>query len=133
MGEIQEYLEKIEKLSAAHKDYKTEAYHFVLAALSHTVSKFDQPQHVSGQQLSWGIRNYAFDQFGPLAKTVLEYWGLHETLDFGKIVYRMIELKLMSKTETDSIEDFRNVFCFDEEFGKNYDFLAHEGEGDGSA
>lgn len=128
MKEIQEYLLLIEAVANKHSDYKTEAYHFILSALNATVSKLEKPRHLTGQELSIGIRDYVLDQFGPLAKTVLEYWGLKETLDFGNIVYRLIDVHLMSKTDQDSLNDFKNVYAFKEAFGKKYDFLK-DGEG----
>jgi uncharacterized repeat protein (TIGR04138 family) len=51
-----------------------------------------------------------------MAKTVLEHWGLKETGDFGNMVFNMIKVGLLSKTEEDSIEDFRDVFDFQETF-----------------
>ena len=51
-----------------------------------------------------------------MAKAVLEYWGITSTLDFGEIVYLLIEEGIMSKTKHDKIEDFTDVFDFDEEF-----------------
>jgi uncharacterized repeat protein (TIGR04138 family) len=85
-------------------------------------------RHLTGQELSLGIKDYVLQQFGPLARTVLEYWGIKTTFDFGKIVYYLIDAKLMTKTEEDSIDDFKDVYDFDEAFKKNYDYLEQDGE-----
>ncbi|MDD5269749.1 MAG: hypothetical protein PHE80_01005, partial [Candidatus Omnitrophica bacterium] len=74
--------------------------------------RFEKPRHVNGRELSEGLREYAIDQFGPLARTVLESWGVTKTEDFGNIVFNLIKAKLLSKTEEDSIEDFMDVFEF---------------------
>jgi len=71
-------------------------------------------RHVSGQQLCEGIRRYALRQYGGLAKCVLNEWGVRSTSDFGEIVYNLIGIGRMHKTDTDRREDFDNVFDFDE-------------------
>jgi len=102
----------LEKVAEKDPRYKIDAYLFVLNGLNHTVSRFEKPRHVNGKELSEGLREYAIDQFGPLARTVLESWGVAKTEDFGNIVFNLIKAKLLSKTEEDSIEDFRDVFEF---------------------
>ena len=58
----------------------------------------------------------SLDQIGPLARTVLEYWGVKETVDFGKIVFALVEVGLMRKTEEDTLEDFTAVYDFESAF-----------------
>ncbi|MFC1808511.1 Minf_1886 family protein [Candidatus Omnitrophota bacterium] len=128
MSAIEDYLGKIDAILEKHKEYKGEAYYFVMSALNHTITKMGEQRHLTGQELCVGIKDYAHEQFGPLSQTVLKYWGLKETFDFGKIVYYLIDSKLMNKTDEDSIEDFRDVYNFDEVFGKNYNYLAIENE-----
>ena len=76
------------------------------------MTTFSKPRHITGQEFCDGIRRYAIDQYGPLARTVLEYWGIHETLDFGKIVFALVDIGLMRKTEEDSLDDFKGVYDF---------------------
>lgn len=78
--------------------------------------------HISGQELSLAARQYAIDQYGALAKTVLNSIGIHCTGDFGEIVYNMIRIGRMRKTPEDKREDFDNVFDFDEAFENKYHF-----------
>jgi uncharacterized repeat protein (TIGR04138 family) len=99
--------------------YKTAAYLFILHSLDYTIRKIGKRRHVSGRELSLGIRDFALEQFGPTAGMVLEHWGLRKTIDFGNIVYNLIEAGLMRKTETDRLEDFDNVFLFKEAFSKS--------------
>ena len=116
MEEMEKVLKKIEGILARDPSYKFEAYSFVMAGLHYTVSKLEKPRHVSGKELSEGLRDYALDQFGPMARTVLEHWGIHRTHDFGKIVFLLIEAELLRKTEEDSISDFENVYDFAKAF-----------------
>lgn len=87
-----------------------------MAALHFTMRKIKPPRHVSGQELCEGIRKYAIDQFGPLARTVLEHWGIDATVDFGQIVFALVSIGLMRKTDEDSLEDFKAVYEFKDAF-----------------
>ncbi len=118
MEESGSFLEKIESILAKDSSYKLEAYTFVLAGLHDTVSKLKKPRHITGGELALGICKYALDQFGPMAKTVLHHWGIRTTLDFGKIVFALIDVQLLSKQPGDKLEDFENVYEFEESFGK---------------
>ena len=100
--------------------YPIEAYVFVQNGLQHTVKKLkgeatgkrDVSRHVTGQELSEGLRDFALLQWGFLAGTVLKRWNVTRTDDFGRIVFSLIEYGWMSKTEEDNEDDFRNVFDF---------------------
>jgi len=122
MDEIHSFLERLETVRQKHPEYKREAYHFVMISLHYTVSKLKDPRHVSGKELCFGIRDYALEQYGSMAMTVLEYWGLRETKDFGKIVFYLIEEGLMAKTDEDSIDDFKEVYSFDGTFNQKIEY-----------
>ena len=77
-------------------------------------------RHVSGQELCEAMRLYAHEQYGYLAKNVLNHWGLKSTSDFGEIVFNLIEIGQMRKTASDTREDFDKVFDFDEGFQRSY-------------
>ena len=72
--------------------------------------------HLSGRELCYIIRDYAWMQYGMLAKAVLNSWGLHSTGDFGEIVFHLIEAEEMWKSENDQRSDFDDVFDFDHAF-----------------
>lgn len=76
--------------------------------------------HVSGQQLLEGVREFALAQFGPMVVTVFNYWGVFRCEDFGVIVYDLIEAGLLSKSDTDSVEDFSGAYSFTDAFVKPY-------------
>jgi len=106
--------------------YPIDAYRFVQEGLSHTVDKLhgqegeQESKHITGPQLCQGLRDFALEQYGLLAPVVLRRWNITTTLDFGRIVFAMVESKLMSKTENDKIDDFRNVFDFRTAFETGY-------------
>lgn len=120
MKELENYLRKIETVIQKNHQYKFEAYSFVMAALHHTVSKLPKSRHISGSELLHGIRNYAQEQFGPMARTVLNYWGVRKTEDFGQIVFALVEVGILRKQPDDTLEDFKDVYDFKEVFDKGY-------------
>ena len=78
--------------------------------------KVVRPRHVSGPELVHGLRVYALDQYGPLAKTVLNAWGMRRSSDFGEIVFNLLRIGQMRKTESDRRSDFDDVYDFDVAF-----------------
>ncbi len=79
-------------------------------------------RHLTGQQLCEAIRLFALEQFGYLAKSVLNSWGLHATGDFGEIVYNLIDIHQMRKTKNDRREDFDDVFDFETGLRESFKF-----------
>ena len=104
--------------------YPIDAYIFVLEALFYTRKKFKMKGHVTGQQLLEGLRDLAKERYGLMAKTVFEHWGIAETLDFGNIVFNMVNEKMLGKTEGDRLDDFKDVYDFNDVFIKNYQLQA---------
>ena len=136
--------ETMAKLLQEDKRYKFDAYVFVFEALNYAQSvlgmgsesdsePLDLPeedpdpdeaegpqQHVSGQELCEAIREYALKQYGYMSKTVLNSWGIHETGDFGEIVFNLIGIGRMRKTPNDNREDFNDVYDFDTAFKQEF-------------
>jgi uncharacterized repeat protein (TIGR04138 family) len=77
-------------------------------------------RHVTGQQLCEAIRQFALEQYGYMAKTVLNCWGIHTTGDFGDIVFNLIRIGRMRKTPDDSRADFENVYDFETAFQQDF-------------
>jgi uncharacterized repeat protein (TIGR04138 family) len=77
-------------------------------------------RHITGQELLEGIRQFALNQFGPMAVTVLEEWGVRNSRDFGEIVFSMVEIELLAKTENDNRDDFNNGYDFTDAFRKPF-------------
>jgi uncharacterized repeat protein (TIGR04138 family) len=76
----------------------------------------EDERHITGQQLCEAIRVYATKQYGGMAKSVLNHWGVHTTGDFGEIVFNLIAIGQMRKTDNDRREDFDQVFDFGDAF-----------------
>jgi uncharacterized repeat protein (TIGR04138 family) len=113
-------LNLLEKLREQNPRYSDAAYLFVLSALQHAIDRLDEPRHITGQELAEGVKDLAIEQFGPMARTVLEHWGIHATSDMGAIVYALIDCRVLIKQESDSLDDFRDVFEFDDAFDRDY-------------
>lgn len=96
------------------------AYAFVLAALEEVVSRLPRRRHVSGGELAEGCRGLALRLWGPLAKTVLWEWNIRSTRDIGDLVFNLLDIGVLSKDETDSREDFNDLFDFTQVFETNY-------------
>jgi uncharacterized repeat protein (TIGR04138 family) len=125
----------ISELLRRDRRYHFDAYAFVFEALTFAKDKMglgatagadpddadeEADRHVTGQQLCEAIRRYAHEQYGYLAKHVLNHWGVRSTGDFGEIVFNLIEIGLMRKTPEDRREDFDDVFGFDEGFQHSF-------------
>ncbi len=102
--------------------YKPQAYAVVLAALEVARIQTGKSKHVTAVELLQGIKTLAQKDFGIMAKTVLEFWGIKTTDDIGEIVFNLIDAKLLSKTDEDKKEDFHKVFDFDKAFVNEYPF-----------
>jgi len=113
--------EAFARIQAKDTRYHRDAYYFVREALDFTQKNVAKDargrvRHVSGQELLAGIREFTLQQFGPMAKTVLEEWGIKSCEDFGEIVFNMIEVEWLAKTAKDSRADFAGGYTFDEAF-----------------
>lgn len=131
------------KLLKTDKRYKFDAYLFVFEALNYAHEKMGigeeapteesatepvapkggkrrGPKHLTGQQLCEAVRQYGLEQFGLMAKAVLNSWGVQSTGDIGNIVFNLIEIEQMRKTKQDRREDFDNVFDFETAFVRDF-------------
>jgi uncharacterized repeat protein (TIGR04138 family) len=108
--------------SIRHKDdrYQPDAFQFVREALDYRVTRLDNRRHISGRELLEGVRNLALDRYGPMARSVLNHWGINTGEDVGNIVFHLVEAGVMSKTDQDSMADFSGVIRFDEQFESDY-------------
>lgn len=120
MTELQFAEEILEKLQARNPRFHGKAFLFLLSALHEVLADLEAPRHVSGEELAYGVRELALRQYGPMARTVLGHWGIHDTEDLGEIVFAMVECGVLVKREEDRREDFRSLFDFEEVFERDY-------------
>jgi uncharacterized repeat protein (TIGR04138 family) len=124
----QDFPEIVTQICKEDPRFDRKAYDFVRLGLDQTVKELrkkdsaraEKSRHVSGPELLEGLRAYALDQYGPLAKTVLDAWGVRRCQDFGDIVFNLIEYNVFSKTDNDRREDFSDTYTFEEAFVKPY-------------
>lgn len=113
--------------------YKVEAYEFVRESLAYAQDKLGlgeshgeeadgEPvqRHLTGQQLCDASRQYALEQFGMMARVVLNNWGIYSTSDLGEVVYNLISVDLMKRSKSDKREDFDDVFDFSTAFESEF-------------
>ncbi len=125
MAESRDFSEVIDEILHDDPRYSKNAYYFVRKALDTTVQSISKKAkrpvgHISGAQLLEGFRTYALEQFGPMSATVLQSWGLTETMDVGAIIFNLVSHGVLGKTEKDSIEDFKEVYSFADAFEKPF-------------
>lgn len=122
--------ERISQILDKDPRFAPEAYRFLSRAFAFTHQQIERErggsagaprpvEHVSGRQLTLGIRDYAREKLGFLAKTVFESWGVRTTADWGAIVFNLIDAHLLSKSPEDSVDDFADIYDFGEAFEKD--------------
>lgn len=114
--------------------FHPDAYRFVFEALQYMQEKLRKPRHddvedesahLSGQELLVGIRELGLHKYGLMARWVFRHWGVHSTEDFGRIVFELVDRGEMRKTDRDRINDFLEVYEFEEALDQAYDIPAH--------
>jgi uncharacterized repeat protein (TIGR04138 family) len=114
--------------------YAWEAFEFVMEALSHSQRMFGKESphgdatpgpehHVTGRELLEGVCDLARREFGLMAPVVFEQWGVRRTDDIGEIVFTLISAQVLSKTDSDRLEDFQNVFDLERALTEGYRIL----------
>src|SRR5436189_3460164 len=117
--------EALKRVQAKDQRYTPDAYLFVREALDYTQKHIKKDRHgrlrhVSGQELLDGIRDFALSQFGPMTMSLLEEWGIRSCQDFGEIVFNMVEVGWLAKTDKDTRADFEGGYDFYETFRKPF-------------
>jgi len=112
--------ETLATLQERHPRFHRCAYVFLLDALHTVIGGMRETRHISGEELVHGVRDLAMDRYGPLARTVLEYWGIHSTEDLGDVVFALVDIGILVKQSEDRRQDFEDLFDFAEVFERNY-------------
>ena len=120
MTEVAAHRTRVKSLARRQKAFRADAYFFVLEALDGAMRAEEASRHISGQELLEWIRDLGNERFGVMAGDVFNSWGVRSTLDFGRIVFHLVEDGLLRKREQDSLSDFIDQFDFDEAFGLKF-------------
>jgi uncharacterized repeat protein (TIGR04138 family) len=113
--------EKILDLCRQEPHFAYEAYEFVCDAVTFTQKRLgrdpdidpddpDADHHVSGSELLRGVCDLAVREFGMMAPVVFRQWGVRTTDDIGKMVFDLIAVERLSKSDRDAPEDFHELF-----------------------
>lgn len=110
-----EFEESVLAILRREAKYDGQAYFFLKDALDFTLKRFSEGghgpgRHVDGEELLAGFRDHAVEQFGPMAATLMEEWGVRECPDVGEMVFQMIEEQIFGKQESDKPDDFAGSF-----------------------
>ena len=110
----QPFWDAVDALRERDGRYHREAYGFIVGALGIAVRSLPAERradpvgrHLSGRELLTAIVRIAREEFGTLAATVFREWGITTGEDIGRIVFELVESRLLSARPEDSIEDFR--------------------------
>ena len=120
MATLQFADEIMDHLKRQYPQFHEDAYLFLLSAFEDFLQVFGENRQLEGKELAHGVRQLALQRFGPMAKTVLEHWGINRTEDLGDIVYALIDCGILVRESGDCMEDFCDVFDCVEVFEKNY-------------
>ncbi len=101
--------------------FAAKSYFFLRDALDFGVQRIEEqedgvPRHVSGRELLDGFRDYALNQFGPMAATVMREWGIKNGKNVGEMVFSLIEEQIFGKQPSDSLDDFTGYMSFKKAF-----------------
>ncbi len=126
MADKHQIMEAVERIVQRDPRYARAAYFFIHLAVRHSVelvakNEGNRSRHISGQELLEGIRQFAIDQFGPMVLLVFNHWHLRCSRDIGEIVFLLASEGILGVSEQDSIEDFEDVYDFQEVFRKPFE------------
>jgi len=119
--------EVVRKLALEDGRYSVEAFEFIFESLEPAVRLAGRgkaegtDRHIDGSELLEGLRHEARRLFGPLGAQVWRSWGVKRTIDWGHIVFLLVGEGLLNRRDSDSLEDFRETFDFDEFFVDGYE------------
>jgi len=118
----------IRKLALADGRFAPESFRFLLEGLEEAIAatgrgdKQGPERHVTGREVLEGLITRGRRTFGPLAARVWRSWGVREPLDWGRIVFLMVENGMLNRQDSDTIEDFRAAIDFERELELTYVF-----------
>ncbi len=117
--------EAVAKILKDDPRYAPDAYQFARETLDFTAAILSKPargaeRHISGQELLEGMRKYALQEYGAIAMTVLNTWGVFRCEDLGQIIFNLVDKGFLRKTEPDSIHDFDGGYDFETAFRKPF-------------
>ncbi len=118
------FREAVNQIVSEDPRYAPEAYEFVSKAVVFTMLNLGKDKtanhHVTGRELLEGFRQYAIQEFGPMAGDILKSWGLTDSTAVGNVVFNLVNRQLLGKNENDNISDFKDGFDFEKAFSEPF-------------
>ena len=120
--QLSNFSEVINAILSKDSRYRAEAYCLLrdvlhLAFKRRKKSRKEKPSlHVSHIELLNEFRTYVLKEFGPMGITVLHSWGIKNADDIGQMVFHLIEMGVLAKTEKDQLDAFAKGLDFQEAF-----------------
>ena len=111
-----ELVHTVRNLAEHRAVYRPEAYFFVLESLENAMEAMTERGHISGAGLLDWIKQLGQERYGVMAGDVFNAWGVKGTIDFGRIVFHLVDQGLLKKRHQDSLGDFIDKFDFQEAF-----------------
>lgn len=122
MNELRFASDVMEKIRRQGEPYDERAFIFMLGSIEFLQARLPERRHVTGSELTLACRDYAREQYGLLARSVLEHWGVRGTEDFGRIVFALVEVGLLITQPGDRVEDFQGLYAFEQAFDQGYEW-----------
>jgi uncharacterized repeat protein (TIGR04138 family) len=109
--------------------YAYEAYEFVCEAVQFTQDRLGRrrhtdpsaERHVSGGELLKGCCDLAVREFGMMAPVVFKQWGVRTTDDLGEVVFNLIKMDKLAKSEQDERDEFHDAFDLEKTLTVGFD------------
>lgn len=110
-----QFTDAVEAINSKQESFDPGAYYFLKDALDFTVrrvmeSNDGKHRHVAASELLIGFRDFAIQEFGPMASTMMTEWGVTTCSDIGAMVFELIEEGVFGKQDSDTREDFSEIF-----------------------
>ncbi len=100
------------RITRTDNSYHPESYEFIYAVVVNASSggSGKDKGHISALSLLKCVRRCAFEQFAGLSENVFRSWGINSASDVGKVVFQLVDEKILSVSENDNPADFQVDF-----------------------
>ncbi len=106
MGLDADFWNAVKRIRAKDDQFNPDVYPFMMQALEHTLQRIGERRHISAKEFLEGLCVYSRERFGLLAHEVLTKWGINTAFHVGLAVFHLVEAGVLSKRESDRLEDF---------------------------
>lgn len=120
--QLSSFSEVVNTILSKDARYRAEAYFFLRDVLHLAFKRRKKAYkekaslHVSHKELLNEFRIHVLKEFGPMGMAVLEFWGVKKAADIGNMIFHLIEMGVLAKTEQDQLESFAKGLDFQEAF-----------------